>query len=77
MDYFYEQNLLISSSKDGQILFWNMDGLVQKKYSQFNTSITNLKIISRPREFQAQSSTSASNKFKRVINFKPFSKFER
>ncbi|KRX00630.1 Quinonprotein alcohol dehydrogenase-like superfamily [Pseudocohnilembus persalinus] len=72
-----ENNQLISASKDGQLLFWNFEGQIVKKFSQYTTPITNIKLFSRPLEYSSIKSQTTHTTVKRNVSFKPFQKFEK
>lgn len=52
LQYILQDNILVSGSSDGQILFWNLEGNVIKKLSTFNKAVTNLFLLKRPSDFE-------------------------
>jgi hypothetical protein len=72
MAYYLEENLIVSGSADGQILFWNTDGNIVKQLNILNKAVTNLYFFKRTKEFEKNDSF-LKNK-KKGLDPKPFKK---
>ena len=70
--FFKDDELLLSGSADGQILFWNVEGNVVKSLNLLTSSITNLCMFRRPKEYQKEDTI--FGKKKKQIEFKAFKK---
>lgn len=68
-----ESKQIISSSRDGLIIFWDFDGQIVKTLNMFNKSISNMCIFRRPREFEHKNPL---NNAKKMISFKAFHRYE-
>ncbi|KAL4507280.1 hypothetical protein ABPG72_002073 [Tetrahymena utriculariae] len=68
-----EAKQIISSSKDGLLIFWDFDGQIIKTMNMFNKSINNMCIFRRPKEFDQKNPLSHA---KKMISFKAFHRYE-
>ena len=72
LSFFKDDELLISGSADGQILFWNVEGNIVKSLNLFTSNIANLCLFRRPAEYQKEDTI--FGKKKKQIEFKAFKK---
>jgi len=54
--YYQEENMIISGSAEGKMLFWDLEGNIVKQINILTTSVTNIYILKRPYEFEKNDS---------------------